>query len=54
MGEQLSVIRLIVQASVPVQIVLGILAVFCVVAIIMRRKSKRLLSRARRSMSDSE
>src|ERR1700729_1192198 len=48
MGEQLSILRIVVQASVPVQIVIGILMLASLTswAIIFRKRA--LISRARR------
>ncbi len=48
MGEQLSILRIVVQASVPVQVVIGILMLASLTswAIIFRKRA--LISRARR------
>src|ERR1700689_5006435 len=47
-GEQLSILRLIVQASVPVQIVIGILLLASLTSWAIIFKKRRVLNRARR------
>ena len=48
MGEQLSILRLIVQASVPVQIVIGILLLASLTSWAIIFKKRRVINRARR------
>src|SRR5580704_3477111 len=48
MGDQLSIVRLIVQASVPVQIVIAILLLASLISWAIIFKKSRLIARARR------
>ena len=48
MGEQLSILRLIVQASVPVQIVIGILLLASLTSWAIIFRKARVIARARR------